>query len=184
MERVFLSVLNMSLTGAFVIAVIMLARLPLKRAPKAISYALWAVAGFRLAVPFSIESIFSLLPFKAAPIPQNIAMQAVPRIHSGVTAIDDAVNAMLPAAAPVASANPLQIWIAAGAYLWAFGIAAMLVYSFVSIVFLKHRLRGAVLVGDNLYEAGRLNTPFVIGLLRPRIYIPANLTGEERRYIN
>lgn len=183
MEKVFLSVLNMSLTGAFVIVAIMLVRLPLKKAPKIISYALWAVAGFRLVFPFSIQSMFSLLPFKAAPIPQDIAMQAVPRINSGVTAIDNAVSVVLPAASPAASVNPLQIWLGVGTYIWLFGIAVMLIYSLVSIVLLKCRLQSAIHNKGNLYEADNLKTPFVIGLFSPKIYIPAGLSDEERRYI-
>ena len=74
MEKLFLIVLNMSITGAFVIAAICLTRLPLKKAPKIISYALWAVAGFRLVFPFSVESILSLMPIKPQPIPADIAM--------------------------------------------------------------------------------------------------------------
>lgn len=183
MEKLFLSVLNMSLTGAFVIAAIMLARLPLKKAPKAISYSLWTVAGFRLIFPFSIQSVLSLLPFKAAPIPQDIAMQAVPRFNSGVTAIDNAISAILPAAAPAASANPLQLWQFVGAYIWLFGIAVMLIYSAISIAFLQHRLRGAAHVECNLYEADNLKTPFVLGLFRPKIYLPSGLSMDERRYI-
>jgi len=68
MDKLFLTVLNMSLTGAFVIAALCLARLPLKKAPKIISYCLWAVAGFRLVFPFSVESIFSLIPFSSAAV--------------------------------------------------------------------------------------------------------------------
>ncbi|MDR2650658.1 MAG: M56 family metallopeptidase [Clostridiales bacterium] len=183
MEKVFLSVLNMSLTASFVIAVIMLARLPLKKAPKIISYALWAVAGFRLVFPFTLESVFSLLPFKASPIPQDISMQAVPRINSGITVIDNAVSASLPAAVPYASINPMQVILAIGSAIWIFGIAVMLIYSFVSIILLKRRLRGAILVEGNLCKADNLKTPFAIGLFRPRIYIPAGLSDEECRYI-
>lgn len=183
MEQIFLSVLNMSLTGAFVVAVICLARLPLKKAPKSISYALWAVAGFRLVFPFSIRGIFSLLPFKSAPIPQDIAMQAVPRIDSGITSIDNAVSSVLPAATPMASMNPLQGLIAIGSFLWLLGAAVMLLYSFVSIILLNRRLYGAALIDGNLYEAEQLKTPFVIGFFHPKIYIPAGLSGEERRYI-
>ncbi|MGE4484109.1 MAG: M56 family metallopeptidase [Oscillospiraceae bacterium] len=183
MEKIFLSVLNMSLTGAFVIAAIMLARLPLKKAPKVISYALWAVAGFRLMFPFTLEGAFSLLPFNSTPIPHDIAMQAVPRIDSGITVLDNAVSAALPAATPAVNTNPLQIWLAAGCCIWIFGIAIMLIYSIASIALLNRRLRGAINVGDNIYEAVNLKTPFVMGLFRPKIYIPPELSGEERRYI-
>lgn len=183
MEKLFLSVLNMSLTGAYVIAAILLVRLLLKKAPKVISYALWTVAGFRLVFPFSIQSVLSLLPFKTAPIPQDIAMQAVPRFNSGVTAIDNAISAVLPAATPATSVNPLQLRLLICSYLWMLGIAALLVYSCVSILLLKRRLRGAVSVGDNIYVADNLKTPFVLGLFRPKIYIPSGLSDEERRYI-
>lgn len=98
MDKLFLTVLNMSLTGAFVIAVICVARLLLKKAPKIISYCLWAVAGFRLVLPVSIESVFSLLPFKAQAIPPDIAMQAIPRIDSGIPFVNNAVSGILPAA--------------------------------------------------------------------------------------
>ena len=183
MEKIFLSVLNMSLTASFVIAAIMSARLLLKKAPKIISYTLWAVAGFRLVCPFSLESMFSLLPFKAAPLPPDITMQDAPRIDSGIAVIDNAISAVLPAAAPTASVNPLQIWLAVGSFIWILGIAVMLIYSFVSIIILKHRLCWAEHVEDNLYEADNLKTPFVIGLFRPKIYIPAGLSDEERCYI-
>lgn len=183
MEKIFLSVLNMSFTGAFVIVAVIFVRLPLKKAPKIVSYVMWTVVGFRLAFPFAIQSIFSLLPFKSAPIPQDIAMQAIPRINSGVTVIDNAVSAVLPAATPAVGANPLQIWIAIGSYIWILGIAAMLVYSVLSIVLVKHRLRSASHIEGNLYEADNLKTPFVLGLFSPKIYIPAGLSEEERRYI-
>jgi beta-lactamase regulating signal transducer with metallopeptidase domain len=183
MDKLFLSALNMSLTGAFVIAAIMLVRLPLKKAPKMISYCFWAVAGFRLAVPFTFEGVFSLIPFKSSPIPADIGFQAVPRIDSGTSTVDNAVSRILPAATPYYSANPLQIWISIGSYLWLAGIAVMLIYSIVSIALMKQRLRSAVNAGDNIFEAENLKTPLVMGLFRPKIYIPTGLTDEERRFI-
>ena len=183
MDKLFLSVLNMSLTASYVIAAVMLVRLFLKKAPKAISYALWAVVGFRLVFPFSFESVFSLLPFKAVPIPADIAVQQIPRVDSGIRVVDNVVSGVLPAGTPTASVNPLQIWLAAGMYLWLAGIAAMLIYSIMSIVLLKRRLNGATLTQDNIYKADNLKTPFVLGLFRPKIYIPAGLTEEEKRYI-
>lgn len=183
MEDLFLSVLNMSLTASYVIAAVMLARLFLKKAPKVISYALWAVAGFRLVFPFSFESVFSLIPFKSAPIPMDIATQPIPHVDSGIRIVDNVVSSVLPAAMPAASVNPMQVWLTIGAYLWLVGIAVMLIYSVVSIVLLKRRLNGAKLIEDNIYRANNLRIPFVLGLFRPKIYIPAGLTEEENRYI-
>ena len=183
MEKIFLDILNMSLTASFVIIVIIAARLLLKKAPKSISYALWAVVGFRLIFSFNLESVFSLLPFKAEPIPADIALQAIPRINSGIAAIDNAISVLLPAATPAASANPLQIWVGIGSYVWFFGMAAMLIISLVSLVLLKHRLFGARFIAGNIFEAAKLKTPFVIGLFKPKIYLPPGLFGDERRYI-
>ena len=125
MDKLFLSVLNMSLTGAFVIAAIIPARIPLKKAPKIISYCLWAIAGFRLVLPFSFESVLSLLPFRSTPVPADIGMQAVPRIDSGIPIVNNTISSMLPAATPLASVNPMQIWIAVGSYIWMAGLAVM-----------------------------------------------------------
>jgi len=183
MDKLFLSVLNMSLTGAFVIAAVCLARLPLKKAPKVISYALWVVAGFRLVFPFSIESVFSLIPFNAAPIPTDIAMQSVPRIESGIPFVNNAVSSVLPAAAPVASVNPLQIWTAIGAYIWIAGVAAMLVYGVASFVILKRKMRNVAHVESNIYEAENIKSPFVLGIFAPKIYLPVGLSEHERGYI-
>ena len=184
MDKIMLSVLNMSITASFVILAVCAARLLLKKAPKAISYALWAVVAFRLLVPFSFESVFSLLPIKPEPIPQDIVYQAQPRIDSGINVIDNAVSGFLPAATPTtASINPMQIILAVGSWLWLIGIAVMLIYSFVTIYLLKRRLRGAVLMKDNIYEADNIKTPFVLGFIRPKIYIPAELKAEEKGYI-
>ena len=185
MIELFLSVLNMSLTGAFVVAVICLARLPLKKAPKIISYCLWAVAGFRLLFPFSVESVFSLMPIKPQPIPPDIAMQAIPRIDSGIPYVNNAVSSILPAPGDFStvSVNPLQVWTAIGASVWVLGIAAMLLYSVVSIILLKRGLRSAVHLRENICESADLKTPLVIGLFRPKIYIPTGLSDSELRYI-
>ena len=183
MDKLFLSVLNMSIIGTFIIAVIILARIPLKRAPKVFSYCLWTVAGFRLIFPLSINGLFSLIPFKPSPIPRDIAIQVVPHIDSGINVFDNAVSSMLPSAAPAASVNPLQVWIAVGAYIWFLGVVLMLFYSIVSIILLKRRLSGAVNIAGNIYEADNIKTPFVIGLFRPKIYLPIGLTGDESRYI-
>ncbi|WHH59313.1 M56 family metallopeptidase [Petroclostridium sp. X23] len=183
MDKLFLTILNMSLTGAFVIAAICLVRLPLKKAPKIISYCLWAVAGFRLVFPFSIESVFSLIPFKAQTIPPDIAMQSIPRIDSGILFVNNAVSSILPAATPTASVNPLQIWTTIGALIWLIGFAVMLIYGVVSFVILKRKMREAAYIEANIYEAGNIKSPFVLGVFKPKIYLPIGLSGQERSYI-
>jgi beta-lactamase regulating signal transducer with metallopeptidase domain len=183
MDNLFLTILNMSLTGAFVIAAISLARLPLKKAPKIISYCLWAVAGFRLLFPFSIESIFSLMPFNSALIPADIATQSVPRIDSGIPFVNVAVSGVLPAPAVGDSVNPLQVWTSIGAYVWIFGVALMIGYGVVSYFVLKRKIRDAVCCESNIYEADNIKSPFVLGVFNPKIYLPLGLSEKERGYI-
>ncbi len=183
MDRLFLAVLNMSLVGASIIFVIILARIALKKVPKIFSYCLWAVAGFRLIFPISIKGLFSLVPLKATPIPADIALQAVPHTDSGVSVLDNAVSSFLPAAIPAASVNPLQVWIIVGAYIWLMGVALMLVYGVASVILLKRRLCCAAAIGNNIYESGNIKTPFVLGFFRPKIYLPAGLSGDELSYI-
>jgi len=183
MDKVFLTILNMSLTGSFVILVICLARLLLKKAPKIVSYCLWAAAGFRLVFPFSIESMFSLIPFRSQTIPQDIAMQPVPRIDSGMEVIDTIVSGVLPTAAPHASVSPLQIWTSAGLQLWFFGVLFMIVYGIASYLIVKRRMRGSVCTDSRVFENENIKSPFVLGVISPKIYIPAGLSRDERECI-
>ena len=185
MSELFLTVLNMSLTASYVILFVILIRLLLKKAPEVISYALWGVVAFRLIIPFSFESMFSLMPrnTNAVPIPHDIIYQQSPQINSGIEVIDSIVSQSLPAPTVGASVNPLQIYVEIGAYIWILGIIALIVYSFVSILILKRQLKSAQLIEKNIFEAKNLKTPFVLGLIRPKIYLPVGLNASERSYI-
>jgi len=191
MDKVFLDILNMSLSASFVIAAVCAARVLLRRAPKVYSYALWAVVLFNLIIPFKFTAPASLNPIKPKPIPQNIVYQAAPRIDSGVTVIDNSISNILPApdTAHVNSVNPLQVWLAVGAALWAAGIAAMLLYAVITYIRLKRRLRFATKINGNLYKNGNIyetdaiRSPFVLGLIRPRIYLPVGLPESDLAYI-
>lgn len=183
LDKMFLQALNMSFTGGMVILLVLVLRLFLKKTPKIFSYALWGVVLFRLICPYSFESIFSLLPIKSAPISPDIAYMAVPQIDTGILVVNQAINATLPAATPDASVNPLQIWIFLGSLLWILGMAILLTYGFVTLLRVYRRLSGAVHEGDNVYFVAGLETPFVMGLLRPKIYLPITLSTEERAYI-
>ena len=185
MSELFLTVLNMSLTASYVIIFVIFIRLLLKKAPKFISYALWGVVAFRLMFPFSFESMFSLMPrsTNAIPTPHDIIYQQSPQINSGIEAVDSLVNNSLPAPTIGASVNPLQIYVEIGAYIWVLGIIALLVYSIVSILVLKRQLKSAQSIENNIFEAENLKTPFVLGLIKPKIYLPVGLNTTERSYI-
>nr|WP_303740757.1 M56 family metallopeptidase [Lutispora saccharofermentans] len=179
----FLQILNMNITAGYVILFVIAARLLLKKAPKIFSYALWSVVLFRLICPFSFESMFSLMPINTQTVPHNIMYSQAPQIHSGIAAIDQAANNSLPAPAVGVSANPLQVWIALGEAVWLFGIAALLIYSAYTAVRLRNKLKPAKRIYDNIYEMDGIKSPFVFGVLKPKIYLPPILSENDRAYI-
>jgi len=185
MDAIFLQVLNMSLTASYVILFVLAARLFLKKAPKIFSYALWSVVLFRLICPFSFESLFSLLPINANPIPGDIMYAEVPQINTGINLVDNAANPILSTQTAMqgASVNPMQIWVFAGRMIWLAGIAILLIYSVVSLLRLRSDLVGAVKWRDNIYLADHIASPFVMGVIRPKIYLPSALLEREQKYI-
>jgi beta-lactamase regulating signal transducer with metallopeptidase domain len=185
MSQLFLNVLNMSLKASYVILIVVFVRLLLKKAPKSISYALWIVVAFRLMIPFTLESGYSLMPSNANVdyISHDIIYQQSPQINSGIEVVDSFVSQSLPAPTVGASVNPLQIYTEIGAYIWILGIVVLLIYSIVSVLQLKRQLKSAQLIEQNIFEAQNIKTPFVLGLVRPKIYLPAGLTKDEQDYI-
>lgn len=189
MNEIFLTVLNMSLRASYVILFVIIVRFLLRKAPKVISYALWGVVAFRLIIPYSFESIFSLMPRNAnvAQIPADIVYRQSTQTYSEIETAASYVSRSIPASAVSTSANPLQlilkIVMKTGPYIWLTGIMGLLAYSLISVWRLKRQLTGARLTENNIYEADNLKTPFVFGLLRPKIYLPVGLDGEERRFI-
>ncbi len=197
MEAVFLKILNMSLSAAAVIIVVLLVRLALRRAPKRWRYLLWIVVAFRLVCPVSFSAPFSILRLTAqqavmrsapmaseiAYVPQDIGLTAQPRVYVGTPFVSDVISDRLPAPTPEDSANPMQIWIAVGTAVWCAGIAALLLYGVISYVNLKRRLRGAVLVEQGVFETDAVRAPFILGLFCPKVYLPVGLEGEPLRYV-
>ncbi|AGA68952.1 antirepressor regulating drug resistance protein [Desulfitobacterium dichloroeliminans LMG P-21439] len=183
LDNLFLQILNMSFTASIVILFVLVAKLPLKKAPKIFSYALWSVVLFRLVFPFSFESLLSLLPSNPTPISHKILYAQTPQIKTGIAGIDNAVNSSLPAPSLGASVNPMQIWTFIGEFVWLAGIAVLLLYSVVSLLRLQNRLKNAVHEKENVYLAEHLNTPFVLGIIRPKIYLPKALSLDEKQYI-
>jgi beta-lactamase regulating signal transducer with metallopeptidase domain len=110
-------------------------------------------------------------------------MQAAPRIDSGIAVIDNTVSAVLPAATPRYSVNPMQVSVFLGAVVWLTGGAVLLLCAAVSYFRLKRRVATAVRAGDGVYETDRIESPFVMGLFRPRIYMPIGLPEAMRVHI-
>ncbi len=187
MSGLFLEILNMSISASCVALIIILIRLALRKAPKIYSYALWAVVFFRLVCPFTIQLPVSAVPVQPQTIPHNIVISERPSIQSGVPGIDHAVNTAIETSLPpvnsVNSVNPVQIALEIGTYLWLAGVLALLLYGVISYLHLKKRIMTAIRVHDNIYETDLIQTPFVLGFLRTKIYIPAGLGEKELEYV-
>ena len=177
MTDIFLGFLNRSLAAGILILAVVLVRLVFKKAPRWLLCALWALAAVRLVCPVSIESVLSLIP-SAEPVQPEIIVSAQPAITSGIPAVDAIVNPPLAAAftpSPAQSANPLQIWTFLAACVWLAGIAALLLYAAVSALRLRLRVRTAVLLEGKVYQSEFVASPFILGVIRPRIYLPFGL---------
>ncbi len=176
----FVKLLNMSITAGWVVLAVLVLRLLLKRAPRWIACLLWGAVAFRLVCPVSLKSVTSLIPSKE-PIPQDIAQAAVPEIHTGIEAVNFAVNPYLQQSFtpdPTASVNPLQVWLTVAAWVWLFGMCVMLIYGAVSFWRLKRRVRVSLAVGDGVLLCDDISSPFILGVIRPRICLPAGLDEE------
>lgn len=185
MQAIFAKILNMSLTGSIVIAVVLLARLCLKRLPKIYSYALWAVVLFRLLCPLSITAGLSVLkpiPVTTTPGISSVSYQPVQQAVSYSRAVAQAQqeqSAVQEAEEPKRAASPMEI----AAYVWLGGASIMALYSVAQYLALRRRLAEAMPYQEEVYLADSIVSPFVIGVFRPQIYLPSDTPEEERRFI-
>lgn len=184
MAEIFQKALNMSIAAGWLILAVIALRLLLRRAPKRFRLLLWAVVGLRLALPWSIESALSLIP-SAQTLPEGIMLERAPVLDTGISSLNGAINPGFTAAFTPelgASANPLQVLLPIAAALWMLGAAAMLLWALVSWLRLRKRVREAVRLEGNVYEC-EIASPFVLGLFRPRIYLPFSLENGERELV-
>jgi bla regulator protein blaR1 len=184
-QDIFIKLLNMSYQGGIVICVIVLARfiLHLIKVPKRYAYYLWLIAFIRLICPFSLESVLSILPQETEPIKTTIIYDQIPEIHTESATINQAVNNVVPKANQVASINPMQVIMNIIQMIWLVGIAVFLFYSVISFIRLKKRLVGSMNLRENIYIADHIETPFVMGVLKPHIYLPSTIEEKEISYI-
>lgn len=185
MSEAFLKVVNMSISAGWLVLAVLALRLILKKAPKWVNVLLWSIVGIRLICPFSIESALSLIP-STETISPEIMMDWTPEISTGIEPLDQVVNPVISTSfAPqgMASANPLQILIPVAANLWLLGVLILLAYTAISYLTLRHKLRTAVIQRDNIFQCETVSSPFVLGILKPRIYLPYAMDGKNLAHV-
>ncbi len=181
MEDLFIHALNISITVSFLVLAIIVYRLFAKKAPKWVSVMLWGLVGLRLALPFSIESALSLIPSKNT-IPTTITHDRFPALDTGFGSIDEIVNPILSGsmeARPENSVNPMQALITILGWIWLGVMICMLLYMTASFIYLRIKTTVAVKKEDNVYLCDYVKTPFVLGIIRPRIYLPSNISDKD-----
>lgn len=179
MKALFRTVLELTVNGSWVILALLLLRPLLGRFPKRYRFSLWAVAAFRLLCPVSFSSVLSLFELPHVQTGSVVIRNALPAQQSVV------MNTSGTAAPPVQigaapAAVDVQFVLSA---LWLLGIAALVVYAAVCHLRLRTGLRTAIQAEKAVYESGRVSSPFILGLIPGRIYLPAGLEAGERMQV-
>lgn len=175
---VFGAIVKNSIWANWMILAVILLRLLLKKAPKRVICILWAVVAVRLLLPFSIESPVSLIPQTAVSLQEAvdttlIHVEAVPTVNTDVAALPETAASV---STPKSGASVLPV-------VWGTGVVAMLGYLVLSYLRMRHLVREAVLEKGNIWVCDAVTSPFILGLLRPRIYLPSGLSESNRAYV-
>ncbi len=181
MKEIFLQTVNMSITCAWIVLGILIARLLLKKAPKWISVALWGIVAIRLVLPFSLESIFSIIP-SGKTIYTDVYISR-PYIETGFTGVDRVINNDLVGIAGVTVEYNFydKLMLALG-IAWIVGIVIMLAYALISYLKIKRQVKISINTHDNVYICDAIETPFILGIIKPKIYLPSTIT-ENKEYV-
>lgn len=186
MENVFLKVLNMSISASIIVFIVIALRLLLKKAPKWVNVLMWGIVSLRLIIPFTVESKLSLMPnseniikipIVTAPDSQQI-IPIEPAVNPGNTYIPSTNQGGIPLTenSPFDTTSIIAI-------IWIIGIAALLIYTLISYIRLKRKIGTAVLLKDNIYQSENVVSPFVLGIIMPKIYVPFDISGQDLTHV-
>lgn len=177
MVAVFLEILNMSISASWLILAVVLFRLLLKRAPRWITVFLWGIVALRLVTPFSFESALSLIP-SAQTIPEEILSSNTFNVNTGLAPIDSQVNSYLDSryyeGVTVPANNGVNVMMVLSA-IWGIGAALLLVYAAVSYLRVRWSVEESVPYLGNIFLCDHVKSPFILGLFRPKIYLPSGM---------
>ena len=181
MSELFLKIFNTAIMAGWLVLAVLLVRLPLKKAPAWVKCTLWAIVGLRLVWPFEIESVLSLVP-SVQTLPPSQLYAYTPQVHTGIHALNSAVNPVFGetfAATPANSVNPLQVVTAVAAWVWIAGMLVMAGYAAVSYLRLRRRVAVSMPAGEGVYLCDHVASPFILGIFKPKIYLPSDLPEEK-----
>ncbi len=185
MSEFFLNIVNMSISASWIVLAVLLLRLLLKKAPKWITVLLWGIVAVRLICPFTIESVMSLIPSAETISPQVLIEN--PEINTGFPILNNTINPIIQEStvtiAPEKSINSLQLFVLIFSKVWVIGIAAMLLYTVISYFKVKRKIGTAVLLRDYIFQSENVVSPFVLGIIKPKIYLPFNMNEQDMEHV-
>ncbi len=180
MSDFLLQLINCSIAAGWIVPIVLLLRFLLKGSPKQVSCLLWGIVGLRLLLPFSIESRFSLIPSAKTVDPGMFFGRIV--VQSGIPALDLSANTYLATHYYESITVPVGFFDALlnrFFYIWLFGVLCFALYSLGSTLYLYWRTSVSLCLKENIYICDRIDTPFVLGMFRPKICLPSDLEGEQ-----
>ncbi len=185
MSGIFIKILNMSISASWLILAVIVIRLIFRKAPKWLMCILWGLVALRLMIPFTPESVLSLIPSNEV-IPENITTEVHPQIHSGITYVDATVNPVMESQLSPQigdSVNPMQVVAYIASLVWCIGVAVCLSYALISFIILKVKVRASKKIMNRVYACDEVRSPFILGVFRPLIYIPSGMNKETKGYV-
>ena len=183
MEGVFIKLLNLSIQASILIVVVLLLRFILNKSPKWMKCLLWALVAIRLVCPFSIESIFSLAPDAEVVNMDNYV--GMPNIQSEAAGTDRSVNKYVEThdnegvAVEKKNTNPIYFL----SIIWSVGIVILAVYALGSCLKIWRRVKLSIRTTENIYICDRIDSPFIFGIIKPRIYLPSGISEEQKESV-
>ncbi len=185
MDALFLQIVNMSITASYLVIAVILLRIILKKAPKWIFGILWGFVGLRLIFPISFNSVLSIIP-SGKTLPSDIIYSKEPAIDSGISYINERINPIISNSLTPNlsdSATPIQIIAFICSVIWIIGISVMLIYTLISYIIVKQKVKESIKLYDNIYLNDKIATPFILGIIKPKIYLPFNMENGDREFV-
>ncbi len=182
---ILVTVLNMSINAGYAVIAVILLRIAMKRSPRRIVCLLWSLVGIRSVMPYSFESVLSIIP-SIKTIPDGFLDSAYPTVDSGIYFVDRAVGSVLPDLLPTRVNDVIQPsheGMATLSLFWLMGIAVMMTYMTVSYVKVKRSVKEAIKQSDNIYLCDGISSPFILGVIKPKIYLPFGMSEEDMQYV-
>ena len=184
MTDVFIAVLNRAASASMILLAVMILRLIFRGSPRWILRPFWFLAAFTLINYIPFVSVFSVLP-TAELVPTDIIADYSPEIDSGFEIIDRGVNGILASAATGSAdpINPIETALQVASVIWIVGFIAILIYGLVGYIRLRLSVRASIALEGNVYQCDDIDTPFIFGAFKPRIYVPSGMDGKTLEYV-